>query len=153
MVFLLELSKLSLLLSKIDKTGTLTCNVMEFKQCSIAGVCYTENDYRKIADDLNSKQTNSKYIKEFLTLMSVCHTVVPERKAPLDEVDERLIEINLVNDSINQENRNPNLPAKNSKYKNQPSKYEITYQAASPDEAALVKGNQCLTIFCLFKPK
>lgn len=23
-----------------DKTGTLTCNKMEFKRCSVAGICY-----------------------------------------------------------------------------------------------------------------
>lgn len=135
-----ELGQVGYILS--DKTGTLTCNVMEFKQCSIAGVVYTENDYNQIISDLNSSTPNSVYIKEFLTLMSVCHTVVPEKKSA--ELDENTIELVVDGSStsaVNKENKSPNLPTRNSKYKNQPIKScEIAYQAASPDEAALVKG-------------
>ena len=153
-----ELGQVGYILS--DKTGTLTRNVMEFKQCSIAGKVYTENEYGLIKDDLNLNTPNSIFIKEFLTLMSVCHTVVPEKRsapstpttttdnssAAAFELDENSINVainegELSSSTPNKENKNPNLPTKNSKYKNQPStKCEINYQAASPDEAALVKG-------------
>lgn len=103
-----------------DKTGTLTRNIMEFKTCSIGGKCYIEDipedghvqvidgieigyntfdDLRSHLQDTTSQQ--SAIINEFLTLLSACHTVIPE-----------------VNEVTN----------------------EIKYQAASPDEGALVQG-------------
>ncbi|KAI9355344.1 hypothetical protein DFJ73DRAFT_825210 [Zopfochytrium polystomum] len=103
-----------------DKTGTLTCNVMEFKMCSIGGVAYAEtvpdekkirlnedgkevgfHDFKRLFANLEQSHT-SWHINEFLTLLAVCHTVIPET------VDD------------------------------EPGK--IIYQASSPDEGALVKG-------------
>lgn len=102
-----------------DKTGTLTCNVMEFKQCSITGICYADevpedkratiqdgvevglHDFNRLQENLKSHHSG-KTIDEFLTLLSICHTVIPEQKG------------------------------------DKPS--EIKYQAASPDEGALVEG-------------
>eukprot|EP00794_Sanderia_malayensis_P006961 gene6961-7746_t len=88
-----------------DKTGTLTRNIMEFRKCTIAGMIYggdgeNFNDAR-LLDNLQSHPSGS-IIREFLTLLAVCHTVIPER--------------------------DPNNPD------------NIIYQAASPDEGALVKG-------------
>jgi phospholipid-transporting ATPase len=131
-----------------DKTGTLTCNMMEFRKCYIQGISYgfgtTEigraaarrikalspaeesdtmsnkgakslaqvildpsisfDDPRLLEHlrDYNSKQSHA--VHEFLTLLAVCHTVIPETT----------------------------------------SNGGIAYRAASPDEEALVKAARCL---------
>lgn len=99
-----------------DKTGTLTCNIMEFKECSIGGIQYavtvpedrraTSNDdingvhnFVRLRENLQTHSSRSA-IHHFLALLATCHTVIPERT----------------------------------------EKNDIRYQAASPDEAALVEG-------------
>ncbi len=88
-----------------DKTGTLTRNEMEFKMASIGGYSYTDaideskqgtgeigadgreiggqrtwHELRAVMDGTMPDDGSSSLIDEFLTLLSVCHTVIPERK-------------------------------------------------------------------------
>ena len=100
-----------------DKTGTLTCNMMEFKQCSIGGIQYADEvpedrrasdsnpvgiyDFNKLRQNLRDHESRTA-IHHFLALLATCHTVIPERR------------------------------------EEKPG--EIKYQAASPDEGALVEG-------------
>ncbi|KAJ3254549.1 hypothetical protein HK103_007103 [Boothiomyces macroporosus] len=117
-----------------DKTGTLTCNMMEFRLLTIGGIAYADivpdnkklqkdsegkmtgwYDYNRLIDHEQNGQTSS-VIKEFLQLLAVCHTVIPE----VSEEDPK----------------------------------KIIFQASSPDEAALVKGAQMLGYtFHTRKPK
>nr|XP_006820513.1 PREDICTED: probable phospholipid-transporting ATPase IA-like [Saccoglossus kowalevskii] len=69
-----------------DKTGTLTRNVMAFKKCSIAGIAYGSDDEKeelfndpRLVENLHRSHETASDIYNFLTLMSVCHTVVPEK--------------------------------------------------------------------------
>ncbi|XP_056625153.1 probable phospholipid-transporting ATPase IA isoform X4 [Triplophysa dalaica] len=95
-----------------DKTGTLTCNVMQFKKCTIAGVAYGHSSQSteetgfndpSLLENLQSNHPTAPVIMEFMTMMAICHTAVPER-----------------------------------------TDGSITYQAASPDEGALVRAAQGL---------
>jgi len=73
-----------------DKTGTLTCNIMVFKKCSVAGQVYGPADdpleSQLVQNMLNVKHPASVQIREFLTLLAVCHTVIPERDKDADEI-------------------------------------------------------------------
>ncbi|VDK46448.1 unnamed protein product [Anisakis simplex] len=67
-----------------DKTGTLTRNIMKFKRCSIAGMNFGTDEGDEFNDAgiqecLDSNSEQCKWIVEFLRVMSVCHTVVPEK--------------------------------------------------------------------------
>lgn len=102
-----------------DKTGTLTCNMMEFKECTIGGIQYGDevaedrratvedgaevgvHDFNKLRQNIVAHPTKDA-IHHFLTLLATCHTVIPEHSDADPE--------------------------------------KIKYQAASPDEGALVEG-------------
>uniref|UniRef100_A0A671W488 Phospholipid-transporting ATPase n=1 Tax=Sparus aurata TaxID=8175 RepID=A0A671W488_SPAAU len=73
-----ELGQVKYLFS--DKTGTLTCNVMHFKKCTIAGITYGSFDDPALIQNIEKNHPTSPQICEFLTMMAVCHTVVPERE-------------------------------------------------------------------------
>jgi phospholipid-transporting ATPase len=68
-----------------DKTGTLTRNVMEFKKCSIAEILYTPPlnpeylEHSLLYQNLIQRHPTANIIKDFMVLLAVCHTVIPEK--------------------------------------------------------------------------
>ncbi len=74
-----------------DKTGTLTCNKMEFKQCSVNNVIYGEplKEIRGLDKTIpmdcvleilrrDEDTETSRKLRDFFLLCSLCHSVVPD---------------------------------------------------------------------------
>nr|XP_045622548.1 probable phospholipid-transporting ATPase IA [Procambarus clarkii] len=74
-----ELGMIKYVLS--DKTGTLTCNIMEFKRCTIGGTVYGMDDgsCQDLVTLVEGGGTGAAVAKQFLTMLAVCHTVIPDR--------------------------------------------------------------------------
>ena len=57
---------------------------MEFKGCSVGGLMYGPaeliEESNVLLQNLNDRHASATDIKEFLTLLAVCHTVIPERE-------------------------------------------------------------------------
>lgn len=65
-----------------DKTGTLTRNVMEFKKCAVLNEVYSIDDISQsnlLVQHIQQGHKNATLLKELLVLLSVCHTVIPEK--------------------------------------------------------------------------
>jgi len=99
-----------------DKTGTLTCNSMEYFKCSIAGVSYGEGvteiersiakrqgrpilskptkpiepgfNFKdvRLEDDKWRSLPDAEHVRDFFRVLGVCHTVIPEGEATRETI-------------------------------------------------------------------
>lgn len=131
-----ELGRISYLLT--DKTGTLTQNEMVFKKIHLGNVAYSQEAFDEVAATIQSlsfnlgksqllesgysRQSEGWRIWEAVKAIAVCHNVTP------------------INESTksNGNNGDRNSPTRSVSIESS-SRDDVNYQAASPDEIALVK--------------
>eukprot|EP00455_Lapot_gusevi_P036920 TRINITY_DN4116_c0_g3_i2.p1 TRINITY_DN4116_c0_g3~~TRINITY_DN4116_c0_g3_i2.p1 ORF type:complete len:1260 (-),score=363.04 TRINITY_DN4116_c0_g3_i2:462-4241(-) len=136
-----------------DKTGTLTRNMMEFLRCTVDGISYGPDKMREANVDLPRRKAapgippltdkfrfednrllenlitghkSAPMINEFLTLLAACHTVIPEYPGCAHE----------------KKGADPQVQAPGPKHVHglDQCTVGVQYQAASPDEKALVEA-------------
>lgn len=139
-----ELGQVDTILS--DKTGTLTCNSMEFLKCSIAGVAYGNelSEVEKVVK-INLNNVQPEYVNPIASDDTICNQtgVTRPRKSVkgFNFDDKRLLDGNWLNE--------PNTNTLHMFFRvlaichtvipEEKDKSEvISYEAESPDEAALV---------------
>ena len=106
-----------------DKTGTLTENVMVFKECSIGGVKFADQMENLVCIDYqNSEKLNERSVRKFLEVLALCHTVQAASKRK-DETR--------TTDDINDESTTTTAGS---------NPFDLIYSAASPDEKAIVEA-------------
>uniref|UniRef100_A0A7S3NH53 Phospholipid-transporting ATPase n=1 Tax=Aureoumbra lagunensis TaxID=44058 RepID=A0A7S3NH53_9STRA len=75
-----------------DKTGTLTQNVMRFERASVAGTVFGAPDadppynLAALRQQVITDAKLNRAARDFVTIMAVCHTVVPERDLNTNEL-------------------------------------------------------------------
>lgn len=82
-----ELGQISHVFS--DKTGTLTCNMMEFRKLSFGGQIYGTDERMMILDkpynvDFVDPSFDSRIATDFLLCLAVCHTIVTDNRDNLE---------------------------------------------------------------------
>ena len=78
-----ELAKVEYIFA--DKTGTLTSNHMEFKSCSINGICYTKetfdlNEKKQLDWSFMLKEDQLQIFNDFWTCLALCHDVIIDHR-------------------------------------------------------------------------
>lgn len=144
-----ELGRISYLLT--DKTGTLTQNEMIFKKIHLGTVAYGNDSFDEVASTIQSLSSTLNHqeittpirppsvfpaarlrrpegwrVWEAVKALALCHNVTPvyDTNKPLDNT------------------RNNGSPTKSISIESNKDTDDITYQASSPDEIALVKWTE-----------
>ena len=74
-----------------DKTGTLTENVMIFKECSIGGVTFKDQMENLICTDNSPFKFNERSVRKFLEVLALCHTVQATKKITATKINLKIL--------------------------------------------------------------